>query len=62
MKWKAVTPNFTVSEDWRITIEKIGDGNQCFVKVTIGDQIKERLFASEEAADDFVSYLTESRL
>jgi hypothetical protein len=62
MKWKAVTPNYTVSWDWKIIIEKIEDGKHFFVKVTIGDQVKERLFGSESEADSFVSYLTDNNL
>lgn len=62
MRWKAVTPNFTVSEDWRISIEKIEDGKHYFVKVTIADKLKERLFGTESEADDFISYLTNNIL
>lgn len=62
MRWKAVTPNFTVSEDWRISIEKLQDEKFYLVKVSIGDKVKERLFGSEDEADDFIAYLTNNML
>jgi len=63
MRWKAVTPNFTVSEDWRISIEKVLEDDKFYlVKVLIADKVKERMFKSEQEADDFISYLTENVL
>lgn len=63
MRWKAVTPNFTVSEDWRISIEKVTEDDKIYlVIISIGDKVKERLFKSEAEADDFITYLTDNML
>lgn len=62
MRWKAVTPNFLVSQDWNITIEKKEDGKHFIVAVNIGDKLKERLFGTEEEADNFIQYLTDGIL
>jgi len=63
MKWKAVTPNYTVSEDWRISIEKVTEDDKIYlVIISIGDKVKERLFGQESEADNFISYLTDNNL
>lgn len=63
MRWKAVTPCYTVSEDWRISIEKVTEDDKIYlVIISIGDKVKERLFKSEQEADDFIDYLTNNML
>ena len=54
--------SFNFGKKVRATIEKIEDGKHYFVKVTIGDKLKERLFGTESEADDFIAYLTNNML
>jgi hypothetical protein len=60
MKWKAITPKFTVSEDWNIWIEKDDSEPDCMVTVYFKDGTvsKSRLFCNENEADNFIRYLT----
>ena len=62
MKWKAVTPNYLVAEDWNISIEKVADGEHFIVVIRNGSVTKERLFGQESEADSFISYLTDNNL
>jgi hypothetical protein len=59
MKWKAITPNLLVSDDWKFVVEKDDSEPDILVNVYFKEIKKSRLFCSEDEADDFIRYLTD---